>query len=161
LLLFLPVLVSAQKVTIEFDHAMEFTSLKTFSLQRGEIHRKNPSLNDDIVRKNLESAILKNLTEKGLTESNSQADVDVSSSLGSSNRRETERYPPRWGGWGGRRVSYQYTEGTLTIDIRDPRRQELVWRAVAVSEERDPGKLPGKLDAMVKRSFEKYPPKKK
>src|SRR5437870_1069176 len=118
----LPALLSAQKVTVEFDQAMELASLKTFSLQNGQIHSKNPSLNNDIVRKNLEMAIRKKLIEKGLTESASQADLNVSFSLGSAHRTEVERYPARWGG--RRRVAVRYTEGTLTIDMRDPRRHE-------------------------------------
>jgi hypothetical protein len=161
LLSFLPALLAAQKVTVEFDQSMEFGSLKTFNLQTGQIHAKNPSLNNDIVRKNLETAIRKRLAEKGLTESPSEADVNVSFNLGSANRTEVERYPAGWRGWGTRRVAYRYTEGTLTIDMRDPRRHELVWRAVAVSDEHDPNKLQSKLDSMVKKSFDRYPPKKK
>jgi hypothetical protein len=157
----LPVLLLAQKVTVEFDQGMEFGSLKTFTLQNGQIHSKNESLNNDIVRKNLETAIRKKLTEKGLTEATSQPDLNVSYSLGSANRTQKERYPSRWGGRGGRRVTTHYTEGTLTIDMRDPRRHELVWRAVAITEERDPAKIQAKLDAMVKKAFDKYPPKKK
>jgi hypothetical protein len=160
LFLALPALLAAQKVTVEFDQAMEFGSLKSFTLHKGQIHSKNPSLNNDIVRKNLETAIRQRLTEKGLTEAGSQADLTVSFTLGSANRTDVERYPTRWGG-PGRRVAHRYTEGTLTIDLRDPRRQELVWRAVAVADEHDPGKIQGKLDAMVKKSFDKYPPKKK
>src|SRR5437868_5647157 len=120
LLVLAPGLLPAQKVTVEFDQAMEFASLKTFNLRSGQIHSKNPSLNNDIVRKNLETAIRKKLTEKGLTESASGADLNVSFSLGSANRTEVERYPARWGG--RRRVAVRYTEGTLTIDMRDPRR---------------------------------------
>ena len=153
---------TAQKVTIEFDESMEFGSLKSFTLKKGTIQSKNPSLNNDIVRKNLETAIRKHLTDKGLTESSSQADLTISYSLGSANRTERERFPASRGGpRGGRRVPYRYTEGTLTIDMRDPRRQELVWRAVAVADEQDPNKIQAKLDAMVKKSFDKYPPKKK
>ena len=121
---------------------------------------RTPSLNNDIVRKNLETAIRKKLTEKGLTEATSEPDVSVSYALGSANRTEVERYPARWGGW-RRRVAVHYTEGTLTIDMRDPRRQELVWRAIAVVDNQDPNKVQAKLDCMVKKSFDKYPPKKK
>ena len=158
-LIALPALLPAQKVTVEFDQAMEFGSLKTFTLRNGQVNSKNPSLNNDIVRKNLETAIRKKLTEKGLTEATSQPDLNISYSLGSAKRTEVDRYPARWGGT--RRVAVRYTEGTLTIDMRDPRRQELVWRAVAVTDERDPNKVQAKLDSMVKKSFDKYPPKKK
>ena len=142
----LPALLSAQKVTVEFDEAMEFGSLKTFTLQNGQAHSRNPALNNDIVRKNLETNIRKKLTEKGLTEATSQPDLNVSWALGSANRTQVERYPA---GWRTRRVAVRYTEGTLTIDMRDPRRHELVWRAVAVEDNRDPNKIQARLDAMV------------
>ncbi len=159
LLLAVPALAFAQKVTVEFDQAMEFSSLKTFKLQDGTLNSKDPSLNNDIVRKNLQNDIRQKLTAKGLTESNDKPDVIVSYSLGSSNRKQTERYPTRWGG--SRRVTTQYAEGTLVIDMRDPLRQELVWRAVAVADNHDAAKIQAKLGDMVKKSFDKFPPRKK
>src|SRR6476646_7403851 len=105
-LLAMPALLPAQKVTVEFDQSMEFGSLKTFTLQKGEIHSKNPSLNNEIVRKNLETAIRKKLTEKGLTEATSQPDLNVSYALGSAQRTARERYPA---GWRTRRVAVHYT----------------------------------------------------
>src|SRR5215467_7302676 len=99
---------------------MEFSSIHTFTLQPGSISSKNPALNNDIVRKNLESGIRKRLAAKGLSEASAQPDVVVSYSLGSANRKQVEHYPSRWGGPGGRRVSVQYTEGTLVIDMQDP-----------------------------------------
>jgi hypothetical protein len=46
------------------------------------------------------------------------------------------------------------------IDLRDPTTRSLVWRAIASEEKSDPTKIAGKLGDMVKKSIEKYPPKK-
>ena len=54
-----------------------------------------------------------------------------------------------------------YAEGTLVLDLRDAKRQALVWRAVAQEEKPDPSKLAGRLDDMVRKAVDKYPPKKK
>jgi len=54
-----------------------------------------------------------------------------------------------------------YSEGTLVIDLRDTSTHSLVWRAVAVEHKSAPYKLEGKIEDLVKKSFEKYPPKKK
>ena len=54
-----------------------------------------------------------------------------------------------------------YAEGTLVIDLRDPSTQSLVWRAIASEEKSDATKIAGKLDDMVRKSLEKYPPKQK
>ena len=58
-------------------------------------------------------------------------------------------------------VRVPYAEGTLVIDLRDAQKHALVWRAIASVEKSDASKIQGKLDDMVKKSFEKYPPKKK
>jgi hypothetical protein len=54
-----------------------------------------------------------------------------------------------------------YTEGTLVIDLRDASVHALVWRAIASVEKSDASKIQSKLDDMVKKAFEKYPPKPK
>jgi Domain of unknown function (DUF4136) len=54
-----------------------------------------------------------------------------------------------------------YAEGTLVIDLRDPGTRSLVWRGIATEEKSDAAKIEGKLDDMVKKSLQKYPPKEK
>ena len=66
-------------------------------------------------------------------------------------------------GWRGRRtktVVTQVAQGTLVIDLRDASKRELVWRAVVNEREPNPAKLQDKLDNMVKKAAEKFPPKK-
>jgi hypothetical protein len=58
-------------------------------------------------------------------------------------------------------VRVPFTEGTLVIDMRDPSTRSLVWRAIASEEKSDAIKIEGKLDDMVRKSLEKYPPKLK
>ena len=90
-----------------------------------------------------------------------KADLNVRYRLGSARRTEVETYPAGWRGWGVRRVRVPYTEGTLVIDLRDPGSRSLVWRAIATEEKSDPAKIESKLDEMVKKSVEKFPPKPK
>jgi hypothetical protein len=54
-----------------------------------------------------------------------------------------------------------FTEGTLVIDLRGPGTHSLVWRAIAREDKSNAAKLEGKLDDMVKKSIDKYPPKAK
>jgi hypothetical protein len=58
-------------------------------------------------------------------------------------------------------VRVPYTEGTLVIDLRDPKTMSLVWRAIAREDKSDALKIEGKLDDMVRKSIDKYPPKPK
>ena len=150
----------AQKVTVEFDQAADFSKFKTFAIRSRELNSQNPALNSDLVKKQIEADIEKGLTAKGLEETTGRADVNVVYHFGSARKSEIETYPAGWYGFGTRAVRVPYSEGTLVIDLRDPTTRSLVWRAIASEEKSDATKIAGKLDDMVKKSFEKYPPKK-
>jgi len=150
----------AQKITMEFDQAADFSKFKTFAIRSGELNSKNPALNSELVKKQIEADIVKGLAAKGLEETTGRADLNVVYHFGSARKLETETYPAGWYGWGTRVVRVPYSEGTLVIDLRDPSTRSLVWRAIASEEKSDATKIAGKLDDMVKKSFEKYPPKK-
>jgi hypothetical protein len=161
LLLFaaLPVAAVAQKVTLEFDQAVDFSQFHTFFVNPGQLNSRNPALNNDLVRKKIQNEIRRRLTERGLTEVTSgPRDLNVRFSLGSARRREVDVYPGGW--WGPRTVVTGYTEGTLVIDLRNPKEQALVWRTITAEDKSDAAHVEGKLDDMVRKAFEKYPPKK-
>ena len=152
----------AQKVTIEFDQAADFTKFKTFAIRNGQLNSRNPALNSELVKKQIEADIVKNLTARGLTQvSSGPADLNVVYHFGSARKTQVEAYPAGWRGWGTRYVRVPYAEGTLVIDLRDPTTHSLVWRGISSEEKSDAAKISGKLDDMVKKSIEKYPPKKK
>jgi hypothetical protein len=155
----LPTLALGQKVSIEFDEAQSFSDYKTFAIVNGTLNSGNPSLNNDIVKSNLEADIRRRMIEKGFTEVTARPDLNVRYSLGSGRRVETEAYPAGWRGLGTRMVRRGYTEGTLVIDLRDAKRHALVWRSIAVEDNSDPMKIKDHLADMVRKSIEKYPPK--
>ncbi len=158
----LPLLMFAQKIEIESDQAVDFTKFKTFAIRDGRLNSKNPSLNSELVRKRIDADIKRALTSKGLTfVPSGVSDLNIRYTLGAGRKMETESYPAGWRGWGTRVVKVPYTEGTLVIDLRDPSTRSLVWRAIAREEKKDVSKLEGKLEDMVKKSFDKYPPKAK
>ena len=152
----------AQKVTVEFDRAADFHKYKTFAIRNGELNSKNAALNSDLVRKQINDDIARGLTAKGLMEATSgPADLNVRYTFGAARRTQVEAYPAGWYGWGTRFVRVPYAEGTLVIDLRDPATRSLVWRGIASEDKSDPVKIQGKLDDMVKKSLDKYPPKVK
>jgi len=151
----------AQKITMEFDQNADFSRFKTFAIRGGELNSKNPALNSELVKKQIVSDIERDLTAKGLTEvTGGPSDLNVRYHFGSGTKTEVEAYPAGWYGWGTRYVRVPYAEGTLVIDLRDGGTRALVWRAIASEEKSDPTKIQGKLNDMVKKSFDKYPPKK-
>ncbi len=147
---------------MEFDQAADFTRYKTFAIRAAQLNSKNPSLNSELVRKKIDADITSSLTAKGLTLiSQGPSDLNVRYTLGTARRVEVEAYPAGWYGLGTRYVRVPFAEGTLVIDFRDPSTRSLVWRAIATVDKGRPNELAGKLDDMVRKSIEKYPPKKK
>lgn len=150
----------AQKVTMEFDQGSDFTGFKTFFMNEGQLNAKSPVLNNDLIRKKIQDDIRAQLAAKGLGEVTAgPRDLNVRFSLGSARRKEVDVYPARW--YGVRRVVTPYTEGTLVIDLHETAKRSLVWRTVTVQDKANPSEVEGKLDNMVKKAFEQYPPKKK
>ncbi len=154
-----PFVALGQKIDVEYDHGSDFLHYRTFAIRQGEINSRNPALNSDLVRRNIEDSIRKHLTSRGLAETAGAADLNVRFSLGSVNRRDVEIYPAGWR-WGAHRVVAPYTEGTLVIDLRDAHRRQLVWRGIAVEDKPNPAKIERHLDDMVRKTIGKYPPKK-
>jgi hypothetical protein len=150
----------AQKVTMEFDQAADFGKYKTFAIRDGRLNSKNPALNSDLVKKQIEADIVRYLTTKGLEQTTGRSDLNVRYTFGAVRKSEVETYPAGWYGLGTRVVRVPYSEGTLVIDLRDPTTRSLVWRAIAAEDKSDPTKIEGKLNDMVKKSIDKYPPKK-
>ena len=151
----------AQKITVEFDQAADFSKYKTFTIRDGQLNSRNPALNSELVKKKIEADITRDLTARGLEVTTGRSDLNVRYHFGSVRKAETERYPAGWRGFGTRVVRVPYTEGTLVIDLRDPSTRSLVWRGIATEEKSDGAKLEGKLDDMVRKAIEKYPPKPK
>jgi len=162
LALLLAAATQAQKIEIESDAAADFTHYHTFAIRDGRLNSKNPSLNNELVRKRIEADIIKDLQSKGLTcVPEGRTDLNVRYTLGAVRQVETEAYPAGWRGWGTRIVRVPYTEGTLVIDLRDPNTRSLVWRAIAREDKSNASQVESKLDDMVRKSIDKYPPKAK
>ncbi len=135
----------AQKITVEFDKDADFTKYKTFAIRGGELNSKNPALNGDLVKKQIDSDIENDLTLRGLIPAPGKTDLNVRYRFGSARKAEVERYPAGWYGLGTRVVRVPYSEGTLVIDLRDPATGSLVWRAIASEDKSDANKIEGKL----------------
>ncbi len=151
----------AQKVQIEFDPGIDFHKFTTFAIREARLNSRYPSLNGELVRKRLDFDVRKFLEKKGLTfVAQGPASLNVVYTLGSVRESKLEAYPAGWYGYGTRIVRVPFTEGSLVIDLRDPTTKSLVWRSIARVDKGDPSKIEGKLDDMVKKSIDKYPPKR-
>jgi hypothetical protein len=151
---------AAQKINVEFDQGTDFTKYKTFAIRGGQVNSKDPSLSSELTRKRIETDIENALTARGLTKNFGRADLNVRYRLGAQRKTEVERHPAGWRGLGTRVVRVPETEGTLVLDLHDAAAKSLVWRAIASEEKSSANDISKKLDDMVRKSFDKYPPKK-
>jgi hypothetical protein len=150
----------AQKVTVEFDEAADFSKFHTFAIRDGRLNSANPALNSDEVRKLIDTEIEKALKARGLTKVAGRSDLSVRYTYGVAPRTALDAYPDSWRGGDAGVVRVPFTEGTLVIDFRNPNTRSLVWRGIAREDKTDPAKIQGKLDDMVRKAIDKYPPKK-
>jgi hypothetical protein len=151
---------SAQKITIEFDQAAFFPKYHTFAIRAGELNSANPALNSPLVKQRIDADIARGLSSRGLVlVAAGPSDLNVRYRLGVVHGAAVEAYPAGWRGFGTEIVRVPYAEGTLVIDLRDPTTRSLVWRGIATQEKSDAFKIEGKLDDMVRKALDKYPPK--
>lgn len=146
------------EVKTDFDRTVDFDRYKTFRWL--EPTTKTTSLNDRRIRKEVEKA----MAERGYTFSESEeADLVLTHHAGLQDKVDISTdysyWNRPWYGGGGTVDTYQYTEGTLIIDMIDSRRDQLVWRGWAtgdVEEGQDPERLIKEVVAMI---MKKFPPK--
>ena len=47
----------AQKITIEFDQAADFSRYRTFAIRNGQLNSPNPALNSELIKRQIEADI--------------------------------------------------------------------------------------------------------
>src|SRR5690348_7857613 len=93
----------AQKITMEFDQAADFSRYKTFAIREGRLNSKNAALNSPLVKKQIDADIVRYLAAKGLTEvASGPSDLNVRYTFGAVRKAELESYPAGWYGMGRR-----------------------------------------------------------
>jgi len=121
---------------------------------------------NDLLDKRIRGAVDAQLAEKGLTRDTNSPDLLVVYHVGLQDKVQVTdwgyRYSDYYWGYGGREIDvYNYTEGTLIIDLVDASTQQLVWRGAgqkAVDANRNPDKATQEINNVVGKIMSKYPP---
>ena len=133
----------AQKITIDYAHGYDFSSLKTFQY----VETKDSNAGNDLTDDRLHAAIIREMKENGGEEVTSNPDFYITYHVVTKDNTvfNTTNYGyggwgPGWGGYGmygygyGAGITdsttraYTYTDGTLIIDAYDPETKKLIWR---------------------------------
>ncbi|MGV3639021.1 MAG: DUF4136 domain-containing protein, partial [Adhaeribacter sp.] len=126
-------------VSSDYDIATNFREFKTFGWYQDKAKAKSDSAGyDTFFDKRMKKAIETQLKTQGLSYAASNPDVYVNYQAGFSNEsRVRNNYPYGYGYWGypfGGTSVQQYKEGTITIDLVDVKKNELLWRGIGEME---------------------------
>lgn len=169
-----PMLVSGQKIKVDYDKSVEFAKLKTYSW--GQLGPEYWPL----LRLNIIGAIDEQLAAKGLVKTDNNADLIVTYSgdlIGEANRAVSAPASPTYSGpppsssstvWTGSSgmgrggMTPTYPKGTLVVDLLDSRSGKIAWRGVGsvkLDMEKKRESLV-RLNDLIAKMFVRYPPQK-
>jgi len=133
---------SAQDVTVDYDHDFDFEKVETFAYAE----TKDTNAPDQLTDGKIKDAIVKELTQSGLKQVDTDADLFITYHMTSKDNQVLNTTSMGYGGFGpGRRrfgpgpgpgvgmgtsttTASTYTEGTLIVDAYEPGDKKTVWR---------------------------------
>lgn len=162
---------STPTVTSNYDHSANFAGYRTFGyLSPLGTDRAGYAT---LVTQSLKNATRREMEARGYTYSENAPDllINFSGKLEKqTDVRSVPAGPPMvgyygyrggyYGGWGGYYTDvYQYTEGTVNVDLIDARQRQLVWEGVAVGTvtKKHLENPDAALSAAVSQIFAKFP----
>jgi hypothetical protein len=171
--IFLAVAPLLAKTVVDFDPGLDFSKYKTFAFVGGVENLLMFEVNPGLVTERVHRAVNRELTKKGLQEVRPEQNSDLvvrfwanpSKQVNVSTMGEWGSYSPYIGSY------WEYTynevsatsakEGSLLIDLIDPRSKKLVWRLYLIHKITTPDKEWKKADDEITKAFESYPPSAK
>ena len=138
--LLVPALALAQKVSFDFDKSADMSKFKTYALKDGT------KVGDPLVDNRIVAAIEAQLAAKGITKNDAKPDIVVVYHVAFDKQKDITAYNTggyggygyRYGGgWGGSTTNVRVNEilvGTIVIDVIDANKQEVAWRGMGVKE---------------------------
>ena len=163
-------------VKTDYDKTVNFAQYHTFAFQRGRIVTRlgTPDTNNTLVADRIREAVVSQLSAKGLQPVTQNPDLVVTYVAGAKTKQDIESmgptpyHSPYFGGpFGFDRGAYfgtgydqfyttTYTEGTLILDLIDPRTRHLVWRAYVTGPVDNPDQKA--INKAVSAALKKFPP---
>ena len=161
------------KTTVDFDPNIDFAKFKTFAYLGAVENLVAMEMNPDLINIRFHRMVVRELEKKGLHEVSlgqnpdlivrywanpaTQVDVTVMGNWG--------LYGPfisgDWSNGYNEVVSTSKNQGTLVLDLIEPRAKALVWRVYLVRKMSDPDKDPKKAEDELSESFKSFPPSEK
>ena len=146
-------------VKSDYDHDIDFSQYTTFKWMPSPKKRsKNLVRKGSLLDKRIRRAVEQELEAKGFEiKRTGRADAMLAYHVNIQKRVEVS--PARYGYYGWRRGHvHHYKQGSIIIDVVDPRLNQLIWRGAAVGAVGKPDVSQEKISEAMTKVFEKYPP---
>jgi hypothetical protein len=163
-------------VNYDYDDAADFTIFKTYSwkeMDGKDMAGGEPGANNGLLTTRVQSSVDAQMAARGLKKTDDNGDLNLVYHFGATDKIQVTDWGYNYSGYyrhggygyGGRSVDvYQYTEGTLVIDIVDAGKNSLVWRGsgtgVVDVGQKTPEEIQAKIDKAVAEIMANFPPAK-
>jgi uncharacterized protein DUF4136 len=149
----------ADKVRFDYEHGVDFSKFKTF------MWIEEPKVKDPLVKARIMESVNMQLVARGLRQVSQGADLNISSSMTTEEKRTWQTYYNGTGVWGWAGGSTAdttvrtYEVGTLTVNLYSSHNKKLVWQGVSVSTlSSRPEKRAKNSAKSVEKMFKDFPP---
>ncbi len=164
------------KVTSDKDNTVDFNAFKSFSFLTW--NKENSSLINELDKQRLINAVKSELMDRGYAYQESGGELAVSLYIVLDQKTGTNAYTSYYGGYGGGYYygpgwgwgggyahtsysQYDYTVGTLVVDVFDESSKKLIWQVVASGTVDDnPESREKNIPRVITYMFKKYPKEK-
>lgn len=158
---FLLFLFSCSPISVhtDYDREVDFSGYQTFQWMPYPKDSKNAVPRSSLLDKRIRRAVEQELESKGyVIRERGRADALLAYHVAV--RRKVDVSHVQYGYWWRRRATYvtRYKEGTIVLDIVDPKRKELMWRGTAAGVVGSPEESAERIRNSVTKMLEKYPP---
>ena len=161
------------KIQVDFDPGVDFAKYKTFAYIGGVDKLVMLQLNPDLINNRVHRAVTRELTAKGLREVKPEENPDLvvrywANTSTQVNVAATGNWGPYgpyigtyWGYWYNTVTATTQRQGSLTVDLIDPRKKDLVWRLYIIRKITNADKAWKAADKDFTKGFESFPPSAK
>jgi hypothetical protein len=160
---------SSLTVNYDYDQNVEWGKYKSYAWMEKTDSPTNPTQpmpDTKLWDQRFANSVKYEMGERGISESDNP-DLLVIYHFGSTEKIQVTdwgyRYSDYYWGYGGRQIYvYQFTEGSLVIDLIDAETKNLVWRGtgtgVVEQKQRTPEEWQARIDNIIHKIMESFPP---
>ena len=156
-------------VNYDYDQNVEWGKFKTYgwmAAPQSPADPNSPLQNTPLLQQRVHNSVDFEMQQRGITMAD-DPDLLVVYHIGTQEKIQVTdwgyRYSDYYWGYGGRQIDvYQFTEGSLVIDLVDAETQNLVWRGtgtgVVDQSQKSPEEMQDRANNVIQKIMESFPP---